>query len=73
MPEKIKDRGISRCYSASFRKIARYRDLDQDRGIPRVSPTELGNERTLRVLHSYGDCDNMEYLRGIGYNLNYYL
>ena len=39
--EKFKDRGISRCYSASFRKIARNRDLHQDRGIPRVSPTEM--------------------------------
>ena len=29
------------------------------------------NERILRVVQSYGDHDNMEYLRGIGYNLNY--
>ena len=30
-----------------------------------------GNERILRVVQSYGDRDNMEYLRGIGYNLSY--
>ena len=32
------------------------------------------NERILRVVQSFGDrdnMDNMEYLRGIGYNLNY--
>ena len=39
--EKFKDHGISRCYSACFRKIARNRDLHQDRGIQQVSPTAV--------------------------------